>query len=160
MANDSTTRAIGVREVQEKIAWLRKAAPQSTRNGVNEFAINVQAAAKQNITKAPAVDTGRLRASIKIETYSDGFAKRVGSDVKYAGAVENGSRPHFPPIQPIKEWCRRHGLPESAAYAIALKISRKGTAAKPFLVPAYEQERPKFEKLIRDEWAKLSSQLG
>lgn len=159
MAKDTGTRITGVEEAQRKIAILRTRAQQFTKDAVNEFAINVQAQAKRNITDAPAVDTGRLRASVKIESYSDGFAKRVGSDLKYARPVEQGSKPHFPPLEPIKQWARRRGLPESAAYPIALKISRRGTTAKPWLFPAYESERPKFEEIIRDAWEKLSREL-
>ncbi len=145
----------GEKQIQAKIKDLLERAPKSTANAVNEFAINVQAQAKRNLTDLPAVDTGRLRASIRIESFSDGLARRVGSDVVYAPFVEFGSKPHFPPLDPIRAWCRRHSIPESAAYPIALAISRKGQPARPYLFPAYEQERPFFDGFIRDAWRKL-----
>lgn len=160
MAKDFATRVVGGKEIQQRIARIRKVAPQFTKDAVNEHAINIQAQAKRNITDAPAVDTGQLRSSVKIETFSSGFAKRVGSDVKHAAAIEFGSAPHFPPLEPIREWCRRHGLPESAAYPIALAISKRGTPAKPYLFPAYEQERPKFEAVIREAWQKIAGELA
>jgi hypothetical protein len=120
----------------------------------------VQAQAKRNITDAPAVDTGQLRASVKIESFSDGFARRVGTDLEHGKYVEYGTGPHFPPLEPIREWARRHGLPESAAYPIARAIAQRGTPAKPWLYPAFEQERSGFEKLIREAWQKVSRELA
>lgn len=160
MANDFSTRVTGGRELQANVQKLLKLAPNFTKDAVNEHALNVQAQAKRNITDLPAVDTGQLRSSVKIETFSNGFAKRVGSDVKHAKPVEFGSRPHFPPLDPIREWCRRHGLPESAAYPIALKIARNGMKAKPWLFPAYESERGKFEQVIRNAWRQLQGELA
>jgi HK97 gp10 family phage protein len=160
MAQDFSTRITGSRELQANVAKLKRLAPEFTRNAINATAIAVQSRAKHNITDNKTVDTGRLRASVKIETFSGGFAKRVGSDLKYAPSIEFGSRPHFPPLDPIREWCRRHRIPESAAYPIALKIARKGTPALPFLFPALEAERPNFERMIRDEWRRLSGELA
>ena len=160
MASDHSTRVTGGKEIQQNVAKLLKLAPDFTKRAVNEFAIMVQSAAKQNITDAPAVDTGRLRASIKIENYSSGFAKRVGSDLKYAPSIEFGSRPHFPPLAPIREWCRRHGIDERAAYPIARKIAERGTHEKPFLFPALEANRPEFEQTIRKAWRDLGGQLA
>lgn len=38
----------------------------------------------------------------------------------------------------------------SVAYAIAISILRKGLRAQPFLIPAFEQEKPKLIKKIKD----------
>lgn len=160
MPQDFSTRIVGSRELQANVAKLKRLAPEFTRNAVNAAAIAIQARAKLNITDNQTVDTGRLRASVKIETYSGGLARRVGSDLKYAPSIEFGSRPHFPPLDPIRAWCKRHGLPESAAYPIALGISKRGTPAQPFLYPAFEVERHEFEQLIRREWRRLSGELA
>lgn len=147
----------GDRELLRAIDDLMSKCKQATMDAVNEFALNVQAQAKRNISDWPVVDTGRLRASVKVVTFSDGLARWVGSDVGYAPFVEFGTRPHFPPLEPIREWCRRHGIPETAAYAIALKISRTGQPARPWLFPAYEEERPKFEAIIMAAYRKLKA---
>lgn len=65
----------------------------------------------------------------------------------YAKAVEFGTRPHRPPIAPIKRWVwlKRRGLGvtekevNSVAWAIVEKIARVGTRKHPFLRPAAEQ---------------------
>lgn len=157
--SDLSSKITVSRELQNNLASLRKIVPQFVQDAVNLHALNIQSQAKRNITDAPAVDTGQLRASIKVETYSSGFAARVGTDLTYGKWVEFGSGPHFPPLAPIREWVRRHGLPPEAAYPIALAISRRGTPAKAWLFPAFEAERPKFDDLIRDAWRQIAGQL-
>lgn len=159
MANEFSSKVTVSRELQTNLATLRKVAPQFVKDAVNIHALNIQAQAKRNITDAPAVDTGRLRASVKIDTFSDGFARRVGTDLQYGKYVEFGTGPHFPPLDPIREWARRHGMDESAAYPIALAISRRGTPAKPWLFPAFESERPNFDDVIRDAFRRLQGEL-
>lgn len=159
MASDFSSKVVVSRELMANLAQLKKVVPQFVKDAVNEHAINVQSQAKRNITDAPAVDTGRLRSSVKVDTFSNGFGKRVGTDLGYGAYVEFGTGPHFPPLDPIREWARRHGLPESAAYPIALAISRRGTPAKAWLFPAFEAERPKFDDVIRDAWRKVVGDL-
>lgn len=151
----------GLKDIKRVINRLINQAPQATLDGLNAFGIAVQSQARRNLTDLPAVDTGRLRSSIKVEdvTRETQINVRVGTDVNYAAAVEFGSKPHFPPLEPIREWCRRHNIPESAAYAIALNISRNGQAAKPYLFPAYEQERPNFQEYIKEGWRRLDREL-
>jgi hypothetical protein len=152
-----TADILGAVEVQRNINAVLRGSYTSTRDAINEFAINIQANAIRNITDQAAVDTGALRASIQIRFYrGEELARTVGSNLKYAASVEFGSAPHMPPLEPIKEWCRRHGLPESAAYPIALGIAKHGTPARPYLFPAFERERLHFLKYIRDEWRKLN----
>lgn len=46
------------------------------------------------------VKTGRYRSSIRWEPFAGaGFSTRVGSDLNYADAIENGTRPHQ--IRPV-----------------------------------------------------------
>ena len=82
------------------------------------------------------VDTGRLRASIATDVQP--FMVSIGSNVKYAPFVEFGTRPHFPPLQAMQPWARRHGFPSgnAGAFLVAKAIARRGTKPKPFLVPA------------------------
>lgn len=81
---------------------------------------------------------GALRESI-----FSAAPERVGNDILgtvstsmiYAEAVELGSKPHFPPIQPLIDWARaKFGLDEDeakgAAFGVARTIARKGTEGK------------------------------
>lgn len=69
-------------------------------------AINVESRAKLNASGRPGpnVRTGRLRASITWEIDRDarGLVARIGSNVSYAGYVEQGTdrAPPYPYLQP------------------------------------------------------------
>lgn len=113
----------------------------------------------RDAVKNAPVDTGRLRASILPDIQVDQNEVRgvVGSDVEYAPAVEFGSRPHMPPIEPLAQWVRRHNIGEEGyeygiAMLIAWKIKAHGTKAQPYLVPAFEKNetniRRRFENAV------------
>lgn len=57
-------------------------------------------------SKAP-VAFGQLRDGIVDEKLERGA--RIRSTAPYSAAVEEGSRPHWPPLQPILEWVKLRG---------------------------------------------------
>jgi hypothetical protein len=81
-------------------------------------------------------DTRRLMNSITHAVAGRGttLTGRVGPSVGYGLYVERGSRPHWPPIAALVGWARRHGV---SPYAVQRSIARKGTRARPFLLPAF-----------------------
>jgi len=147
-------------------------------NAMRDCTLMVERDAKLNLSEpypAGAVDTGRLRASIWPTIKFDGNIIQgiVGSNLKYAAAVEYGSKPHMPPVEPLIGWVRRKGLAgtystrtrrrlgnkedqgqqdRALAWAIAMKIKRVGTKAHPFLEPAYKKNelaiRRRFEHTV------------
>lgn len=93
------------------------------------------AAARQVVQRAKVlapVDTGRLRASIRTERRSLlGFRLRwtVGSDVEYAAAVNDGTRPHV--IRPKTKQALRFRIGGRTVFAKV--VNHPGTRARPFL---------------------------
>jgi hypothetical protein len=78
------------------------------------------------------VDTGRLRASIRVERRSIlGFRNRwtIGSDVDYAPMVHDGTRPHI--IRPKNAKALRFRVNGRVVYARVVR--HPGTRARPFL---------------------------
>jgi hypothetical protein len=78
----------------------------------------------------PAVNTGELRASVKVADRPRGSTIYV--DSPHFGVVEFGSRPHMPPVAPLVTWAaRKFGVDgdeaEAIAWAVALKIAKQGT---------------------------------
>ena len=91
-----------------------------------------------------AIDTGALRRSIQetLSQISNGVSVIVAPTEKYASAVEFGQPPDtYVSPEALKPWLRRHGIPESAAYAVSRKIMKVGTKAQPFLFPAFEKKQ-------------------
>lgn len=96
-----------------------------------------------------------LREQVYVEAGKIIGVVGVGANVPYGIFRHEGTRPHFPPIEPIKKWVIQKGLlrdsrgkPTTArratregddrraygiAYLIARKIFRRGTRGLPFL---------------------------
>lgn len=78
------------------------------------------------------VDTGRLRASIRVESRSIlGLRSRytIGSDVEYAAYVNDGTRPHI--IRPRHAQALRFVIGGRVVFAKV--VHHPGTRARPFL---------------------------
>jgi hypothetical protein len=78
------------------------------------------------------VDTGRLRASIRVERRSFfGLRQRwtIGSDVEYAPMVNDGTRPHL--IRPRRAQVLRFKVGGRTVFAKV--VHHPGTRARPFL---------------------------
>lgn len=92
-------------------------------------------AARQVVARAKVlapVDTGRLRASIRVERRSFfGLRQRwtVGSDVEYAPMVNDGTRPHI--IRPRRAKALRFKVGGRTVFAKV--VHHPGTRARPFL---------------------------
>jgi len=85
--------------------------------------------------RTPTSGAGTLRDSIgamPVEISGEAVRGEVATSLAYAAPVETGSRPHFPPVEPLVDWVeRRLGLSgpaaRGAAWAIARKIAARGT---------------------------------
>ncbi|MFJ8301600.1 HK97 gp10 family phage protein [Streptomyces sp. NPDC094447] len=92
-------------------------------------------AARQVVARAKIlapVDTGRLRASIRVERRSIlGLRQRwtVGSDVEYAPMVNDGTRPHI--IRPKRAKALKFTVGGKTVYAKVVR--HPGTRGNPFL---------------------------
>lgn len=87
--------------------------------------------------KAPVGMSGLLKARINLSPLTFGATEYTLSDGVYYGIyVEFGTRPHWAPIEPLKDWARRVLGDEDAAYPVQKKIAKKGTPFQPFFRPA------------------------
>lgn len=79
------------------------------------------------------VDENGLRASSKIVMRQGprGPEGTLTFTAPYALFVHEGTRPHWPPIQALEGWAKRHGFPN--AYLVAKAIAMHGTKGTPFL---------------------------
>lgn len=105
-----------------------KQAPVIVATRLNDALNKSTLIAQREIRKETPVDRNRLRNSVVTQQLAR-FAFSVGTNVKYAIYVHEGTKPHRAPYDPIKAWAKRRGIP---AYPVWLKISQKGTKANPF----------------------------
>ena len=106
----------------------------------------------------PVGATGQLRGSIEglVTETREGIEGRVaatGAAVSYVDPVEFGSRPHWPPVDPIRFWVlRKLGVPidevPSVAFLISRKISRLGTPAFHMFEQGWTEAEPKVMSMF------------
>ena len=144
----------GVEEVQRKMEQaVRDLEGGPMLQAMRDCTLLVERDAKKNASAS--VNTGMLRASILPEVRGEGHAIMgvVGSNLLYAAAVELGSRPHWPPPDPILRWVQLKlqpgkDLEASVAFLIARKIARMGTKAQPYLQPAFDMNLDRIEQRL------------
>lgn len=78
---------------------------------------------------------------------------------EYAIFVDKGRRPgKQPPINTIEGWCKRKGIPTSAAFPIARKIGERGLKGTGFLKPL-EDFRDLIEELTKETVKVVSTEI-
>jgi HK97 gp10 family phage protein len=138
-----TSASVTINTRQYENALRRALGRQSddVRRAVVQTGVDVQNEARR---RCP-VDTGRLRSSIvhRVESDARSTAVTVGTNVKYAEAVENGTAPHVivPTNKKALYW-------PGAAHPVA-KVNHPGTRAQPFMRPAVEMAPIFFSKNLR-----------
>jgi HK97 gp10 family phage protein len=155
-------------EVLKRLDTLDANVQQGVKDEVNASALNIQSGAKR---LAP-VNFGQLRNSIylKEQKVDKGFVFTVGAKASYAAYVEfgTGGKVSIPAgfeelagsfkgrkggtfkdmVDALTLWVKGKGIgggkDKSVAYAIAISILKKGMRPQPFLIPAFETEKPKL----------------
>lgn len=74
---------------------------------------------------------------------------RVTSALPYVRFVELGTRPHWPPIRPLKLWAKRVLGDEGAAWAIQRKIARRGTRRQEVFAKALRRNRGRINMILQ-----------
>jgi hypothetical protein len=151
-----TVKVTGLAAAHGAIRRLARIAPERLSLAVAESAINIH----RNVVRSAPVDTGILRGSYKweFEPGSNRLTGVVYSDSKYAPYVEFGTRPHWPPIAPLEDWARRHGMPPGSGFLIARAISIRGTRPQPHLFPAAEAERRNFVSAVSRQLIRVATE--
>lgn len=114
------------------------------RDMANEVAMKIFKRSQEILVEMGIVDNGFLLASGKIIPLSDDEIL-IRYDAPYASFVEYGTRPHFPPVEPIAEWVSSRLTINDAkerrrvAFAIAHKIAKEGLEPRPYLRKAVDE---------------------
>jgi len=87
-----------------------------------------------------------LKGSIGVVTDPVTLTAEIKPSMRYADAVETGSRPHWPPHGPdssLAAWAKLKGL---NVYAVARSISVKGTKPHPYIQPTFDDTKEEVGK--------------
>lgn len=130
-----TARLDGLKELQDKLDKLSKEAKEEVANEINASALTIQRNAKRNVV----VDNGNLRNSIALIPLSE-LTYTVEAKAKYAPYVEFGTGGLVDiPV----------GYEEYAAQFKGKGIKKINLRAKPFLIPAFDNEVPQLLKRLK-----------
>lgn len=160
----------GIKGLEKALKGKSEALTKSVSNEIEASVIKIN---DQQKTTAP-INYGALRSSLdwaKTSPMSFELVSR-GAGSSYAPYVEfgTGTKVNIPQglesvaaaykggeggtfsqmIDELKNWCRRKGIPESAAYPIAVKILREGVRPQPFFFAPAFAEWNKLKKRIEN----------
>jgi len=140
------TIKISIRDFAGKVEALGPELEAAALRGIYSAALRLEGMVVDSIaatTPYPPQDTGELSRSVTTTKKKNGAT--VQANAPHAPFMEYGTRPHFPPLQPLAEWAYRKGLADSeeeamgVALAVARKIAKKGIAPRFFMKRAIEE---------------------
>ena len=135
IADDLGTFAVKVENMAHNQDKIQRA--------VNKSALSIEKQAKSNLTANGSVKTGHLRRHT-VAQIGRLEATIHTSNIKYAPWVEKGTGAHT--IRPK----RKKALYWQGASHPVKSVRHPGSAAKPFLIPAFKQEKPKFIQNLKE----------
>ena len=111
---------------------------------------------------------GTLRASIFGEEriQGDGVLGVVASPLAHAEYVELGTRPHFPPLEPLEDWVRVKFAKtdedeiRGIALAIARTIAVRGTLAVGMFNRAFAANKGQIERRFERATARVAQRMN
>lgn len=113
------------------------------------------------------VNLGHLRGSLQSEVSGTpvSITGRVFFVSPYALPVENGTRPHWPPVGPLRLWAQRRfsvsgSEAASIAFLVARKISRVGTKGVHMMERGWNAVRGTVSGRFDTALARIASRLG
>ncbi len=130
MSNDLSVTIEGLDKVQAMFSKAPELITSEMKNAIQRALILLQASARQFVAR----DTSQLGESIKPKMINALYGE-LNVESKYGVFVHEGTAPHWPPIEAIEPWARRHGIPP---FLVARSIAQKGTPARPFMQWAKE----------------------
>jgi hypothetical protein len=150
-----TLRLQGADELTRKLNRSPQLTAAAQHQAMTASLLLVEGDARRNVRH----DTRRLMNSLTHQIAGRGtrLVGRVGPSVHYGLYVERGTRPHWPPRAPLEGWARRHGVP---VFAVQRSIARRGTRARPFLVPAFLRNAERIVRLFAQAGARVTASLG
>lgn len=128
----------GLDEFKRDLDKAVKVFPGICRQAMNKSTQHIKNKVQDKITDEGIPYTGKLQQSIHAKVISD-FKGEVRVGAKHGIFVERGTRPHWPPREPIERWARiKLGQP-GLGFVISRKIAQVGTKAHKYFEPAVKE---------------------
>lgn len=148
----------GATELANDFTDAARRFPKEQQEAMDTALLLIERDARLNVRQ----DTRALMGSISSRSKTQGgghtLIGTVGPSRNYGYWVEFGRRPgKWPPIAAVEGWARRHGI---SPFLVARAIGRKGTKARPFLIPAFEKNENRIVDLFAKVGTAVVARLG
>jgi hypothetical protein len=138
----------------ERVAAMFEASPRIMAEELLAAMTEVDLHLQREVADRTPTAYGTLRDSIFSEEriQGDGVLGVVASPLTYAEYVEVGTKPHFPPLEPLRDWVRvKFGLTDEteirgAAFRVARAISIRGTLGVGMFNRAFAANKAQVER--------------
>lgn len=138
---------LGLKEFERDLGEAVKILPTLTRKAMDKSTQHIKNEVQDTITDEKITFQGGLQQSVHGRVISD-FKGEVYVGKNYGIFVEKGTRPHWPPPEPIERWAAiKLGQP-GIGFLIQRKIARKGTKAHPYFLPSVEKSIPRVGEIF------------
>ena len=130
-----------------EVANLSSKSEDKVKDVLKNSAFKIESKAKKNINSNKSVKTGHLMRSVSTDV--KGLEATIHtSNLKYAPMVEFGTKAHI--IRPKS----KKALYWKGASRPVKQVSHPGSKAKPYLIPAFEDEKDNFINDLKEaiEW--------
>ncbi len=167
---------ITIRGFDTATASVKAAVATGVRNGLAVAGARAEALVKEKISSSylgrpAAVATGNLVNSITFQVSQEaGISRAVvfaGAPAdQYAGYVEAGTGPHFPPPSALLLWVKKKFSPGterqalSIAFAVARKIAQRGVSAFGMFARALAQLEGELTGIFQAQIGKALEAVG
>lgn len=135
---------------------------------LSEYAKRFEELIKRKIQDEDMIATGNLLASISTEVSLDGVVyKVILNSREYIRYLESGTKPHYPPQEPIIKWIQARKLPtreycggnlpteKQLAFLVQRKIGLEGTQPRPIIATTVkelnEQYMPRLLEALKQD---------
>lgn len=149
----------GLKELQDKFGQSNKIVNGALKQAMDKSTTHLKSEIRKEIVDKGINSQGSLKKSVNV--YESKATKGVvGVGEKYGEYVEYGTRPHFPPVEPLERWARLKLGASGLGFVIAKKIARVGTKAKPFVQPVYDKNKKNIEKYFEEAIEFVTKELA
>jgi len=149
-------RIEGLEKLQAGIASGPATLATEVRGAMTAGSLLIEGAARGLAPK----DTGRLAGSITHSISGGGanLTSKIGPSVQYGLFVERGrAAGKMPPIAAIAGWAARKGIDP---FVLARSIGRKGTRARPYMLPAFNNNVGRVTALFTKIGARVVARMA
>jgi len=145
--------SVDLKALEELTRRYPEASAKATRSRLTEGLLLLEAAVKRLTPEGAGPIHIRDTIFQEVSLRGESFWGLVGTPAIYGESLEYGTKPHFPPIAPIKFWVEKKlGLSgkeaQSAAFCIARAISKRGTKARNMFGLGFEQNEDRVLAIL------------